>query len=230
MSTKLPKVNNNCLLLITYYLHMFGIKLQNQENIVHIARKHGGAYFLHWFFSFILITVPFFAMFWLFRHDWWGQAIFFVLLGGGILFLFRTIFLWKRNSAIITTHRVVDVDQRGIFDKTVSEILYDELDYASGQIKGVFGTIFRYGDLIIQNEGGNMRIILEKIKQPVQVQQQINKLKKNYNRGGSNFVCTQCGLEEAGLLDILSSRMHELEVEELIKFKKILDKKIRKML
>lgn len=207
------------------------VRLEKSEKIIDTARRHGIIYFWWWILIFILIVTPFFFMFWLLNHNWWGQSLFAILLLSGIFILVRTFFLWKRNAAIITTHRVIDVDQRGFFDKFVSEMPYDELDYVSGHVKGFWGTIWRYGVVSIQNENGNMKIILDRIKQPVHVQQKINELRKRHNvQYFDDSICLECEIERGDTITALENKFHELEVTELIKLKKKLDKKIRKLL
>ena len=205
------------------------IKLQNAENIVYIARRHGLVYFWWWFLIFILFTAPFFFMFWLFNHGWWGQSLFFLSLAIGLFVLIRALFLWRKNAAIITTHRIIDIDQRGFFDQLVTEISYDKLDYAVGHIKGFFGTIWRYGELMIQNENGNMKIVLNKIKQPVRLQQKINELRKKFNTK-KDSMCLECEEKNNGLFEAMEKKIFNLEITELIKLKRSLDKKITEVL
>jgi predicted membrane protein len=154
------------------------IQLKEQERIIATVRRYGLTYFWHGFLVVLLLSAAFFFMFWLFAHDWWGQTLFGLDLGVAFLLLLRTIFLWQKNQLLVTTHRVIDIDQRGFFDKTVSEISYDQIEDVFGKIKGVFGTIFRYGEINIQTGSGKVQICLQKIKQPVALQQQINELRE----------------------------------------------------
>lgn len=156
------------------------IQLKEQERIIATVRRYGLTYFWHGCLVAALIGSAFFFMFWLFAHDWWGQTLFGLDLGIGLLVLLRTVFLWRNNQLLITTHRVIDIDQRGFFDKTVSEIPYDQIEDVFGKIKGVFGTIFRYGEINLQTGGGKVQIYLQKVKHPVALQQQINELRENY--------------------------------------------------
>ena len=158
------------------------IKLKEGEKIVTIVRRYGLTFFWHWLLIFLLFVVPFFFMFWLFNHGWWGQILFFVPVAFGIFTLIRLIFIWKKNIFIITTHRVVDIDQRGFFDQVVSDVPYNQIVDVSGRIKGFWGTIFRYGSLQIQTGNGKVQIIIERIKQPVYLQQEINELREQYLR------------------------------------------------
>lgn len=156
------------------------IKLKDGERVVTAVNRYGLTFFGQWVLVFVLFVVPFFFMFWLFNHSWWGQALFFIPVAFGILMLVRTLFIWKKNVLIITTHRVVDVDQRGFFDKVVSDVPYDRIEDVSGRIKGFWGTIFRYGNLQIQTGHGKVLIVVERIKQPVYLQQRINELGEEY--------------------------------------------------
>ena len=156
------------------------IQLKEQERIIATVRRYGLTYFWHGCLVAVLVGSAFFFMFWLFAHGWWGQTLFGLDFGVGFLLLLRTIFLRQKNRLLVTTHRVIDIDQRGFFDRVVSEIPYDQIEDVFGRIKGVFGTIFRYGEINIQTGGGKVQIYLQKIKQPVALQQQINELRENY--------------------------------------------------
>lgn len=154
------------------------IKLKEGEQILSVIKRYGLTFFWWWIFILILFVVPFFFMFWLFRHGWWGQTLFTVPVLLGILSIVRTLFIWQRNVLIITTHRLVDIDQRGFFDKIVSDIPYDQVEDVMGRIKGFWGTIFRYGNLNIQTGSGKVQIIVDKIKQPTFLQQEINEIRE----------------------------------------------------
>ena len=141
------------------------IKLKDNERIVSVIRRYGITLLWQWTLIALLFIVPFFFMFWLFRHDWWGQGLFITPIVLGILLIIRTIFIWQKNVFVITTHRLIDIDQRGFFDQVVSEIPYDQVEDVSGRVKGFWGTIFRYGIINIQTGTGKVQIIVEKIKQ-----------------------------------------------------------------
>lgn len=207
------------------------IKLEKNEQIIFIARKHGIVYLWWWILSFLLIVVPFFFMFWLFQHGIWGQLAFFASLMLGLFVLVRTVFLWKKNSAIITTHRIADIDQRGFFDQFVTEIFYDQLDNVSGHIKGFWGTLWRYGVVSIQNVNGKMEIILDKVKQPVHVQQKINEMRKNFKiKFSEEAICLECKAKKTEILETIEEKISDWEMQKLLKLKNILDNRIRALL
>jgi len=161
-------------------------------------------------------------MFWLFAHDWWGQILFWVSIAVSTLILIRTTYLWRKNQLIITTHRVIDLYQRGFFNKTVSEVPHDQIEDVVGEIKGVFGTIFRYGEIVIQTGAGKVKICLNKIKQPVLLQQQVNELRERYlSRYSSRF--------SGNVLESLIDKIYELEEDDLRKVATVIGKRLQKL-
>ena len=196
------------------------VKMKEDEQIVSVIRRYGLTFFWSWLFSFVFIVVPFFFMFWLFQHGWWGQSLFGLPLVMGILLLVRTIFIWQRNILIITTHRVVDIDQRGFFDKVISNISYDQLEDVMGRIKGFCGTIFRYGNVTIQSGSGKVQVVVDRVKQPVYVQQEIAELHDKYINKDSDDLSTD------GVKKIIN-KLHDLEISELIRIRKAVKKNIK---
>lgn len=120
-------------------------------------------------------------MFWLFRHGWWGQGIFGIVLFIGLWILLRTLLLWRKTMLIITSDRLIDMYQKSLLEKIISEVPYHQIEDAAGRIKGIFGTIFRYGRLTIQTGNGTVRIIVDKVKQPVRVLELINRCRERKN-------------------------------------------------
>jgi hypothetical protein len=198
------------------------IKLKENEQIVSVIRRYGFTFFPSWLLSFILIVTPFFFMFWLFNHGALGQGLFTALLLLGIFILARTLFVWQRNILIITTHRVVDIDQRGFFDKVTSNISYDQLEDVMGRIKGFWGTIFRYGNVTIQSGSGKVQVVVDKVKQPVYVQQEIAELHDKYiNKDSDDF--------STGGVKKIIDKLHDLEISELVRIRKAVKKNIKKL-
>lgn len=198
------------------------IQMKEQERVIATVRRYGLTYFWHGCLVAVLVGSSFFFMFWLFAHDWWGQTLFGLDFGVGFLLLLRTIFLWQKNQLLVTTHRVIDTDQRGFFDKTVSEISYDQIEDVFGKIKGVFGTIFRYGEINIQTGAGKVQICLQKIKQPVALQQQINELRERYvSRYSSRF--------SGDVAEMIVDKIYELDEKDLRRVAEVVSKQLQKL-
>ncbi|MBC7471757.1 MAG: PH domain-containing protein [candidate division SR1 bacterium] len=57
---------------------------------------------------------------------------------------------------IVTSERIIDIDQRGLFLREVSELPIDNIEDVSYNQNGFWGTIFNYGDVIVQTAGSTL--------------------------------------------------------------------------
>lgn len=159
---------------------MRGVLLKENEKIIAIVRRYGLTFFGHFLLIALIFGAGFFFMFWLFKHGWWGQSIFGVIILTGLYTLIRTLIRWRKTMLIITSHRVIDIEQKSLIEKIISEVPYDQIEDIAGRTKGIFGTVFRYGRLTIQTGGGKVRIIVDRVKQPAHVLQLVNHTREQY--------------------------------------------------
>ncbi len=93
------------------------------------------------------------------------------------LFLALALFLifnfWYLNIQIITNIRVVDVDQEGLFFHVVSELHIDKIEDVTSQVGGIFGTIFNYGDVLVQTAGTVERFEFPNVPNPAAIEKLI---------------------------------------------------------
>lgn len=200
---------------------MKDIKLKENERIISVVRRYGLTLFWHWFLGVLLITTAFFFMFWLFGRGWLGQGLFGLLMASGVLVFFRTYFLWKRNALVITTHRVVDVDQSGFLEREVSEMPYDQIEDVYGKISGFFGTMFRYGLVSLQTGNGKVVVLVDKVKNPTHTQQIINEFRGRYvSKYAHDFSGDVAG--------VIIDKLYELEPRDLMRIEKAIRKRLDK--
>lgn len=84
---------------------------------------------------------------------------------------------WYRDQYIITDKRVINVDQRSLFKRRVSEVELDKIQDIIHEINGVNATTFNFGDVIIASAGSD-KIELHDIPQPASIQSLLFKLVK----------------------------------------------------
>ncbi len=129
------------------------IHLKPHEEILQIVREsivpHSGKFFLLglWF------LLPFFFLFPLLSAGTIGVVVFCLLVVTSTVVLWRASRSWSHTLFIITDRRVIDIDQRGFFDRIVTETVYDQIDEVTYRIKGVVPTIFRYGTIRLHLNG-----------------------------------------------------------------------------
>ncbi len=95
-----------------------------------------------------------------------GASIFFLF---ALLFVFQTFMEYWLDVFIVTDKRILDIDQNGLFSRTVSELrLYRTQDVTS-QVKGFVQSMFNYGDIFVQTAGEQERFHFEDIHHPNEV-------------------------------------------------------------
>lgn len=97
---------------------------------------------------------------------------FLVLAFIGLLIL-GTIWIWRRNKIIITTNHIVDIDQIGLFNRSVSTLHLDEIQDISAKINGPVQTALKYGTIIIQTAGERENFIFDYVPNPYQLENYI---------------------------------------------------------
>lgn len=108
------------------------------------------------------------------------EEIYFLIL---LLALFLIIVLYYLNIHIITSIRVVEIDQVGIFSHVVSELHIDKIEDVTSETNGLFGTIFDYGSVFVQTAGTKERFEFDNVPSPAAVEKLILDLYEN----NSNF-------------------------------------------
>ena len=159
---------------------MNGIILKKDERLLRIVRRSLLTHALEIIAIGACFGFGFFFMFQLFQLGWWGQASFAFLLGLGAILLLKFLFARYRTVTYMTTHRIVDIDRRGLFRCSVSDVPYDRIEDISGHVTGFLGTIFRYGDVHIHTGRGMARVVIDRVFAPVLLQQYINELRMAY--------------------------------------------------
>ncbi|MFA5986723.1 MAG: PH domain-containing protein [Parcubacteria group bacterium] len=74
---------------------------------------------------------------------------------------------------IMTTERIVNVEQKGLFSRQVSELKYRSIQDVSTEVKGFFPTIFNFGDLTVQTAAEQSRFIFRSVGNPYEIKSQI---------------------------------------------------------
>ena len=160
-------------------------KQRGEEIIFHLRR--------HWFIFFkiavlfiVLMTAPI-ALYVLIRlttptflANPTGEAIFTVALLIYYLAMLAFIFtMWTETYLdvwTITTYRIINREQNGLFNRVVSELdLYRVQDVTAEQ-KGFFATILGYGHVYIQSAGAKERFVFEQISDPYRIAKIIQQL------------------------------------------------------
>lgn len=83
-----------------------------------------------------------------------GATAFFL---GAWLFIFQYFIDYWLDVFILTDKRILDIEQKGLFNRTVSELRLYRTQDVTAEIKGFWHTMFDYGDVFVQTAGEQQR-------------------------------------------------------------------------
>ncbi|MBI5467114.1 MAG: PH domain-containing protein [Candidatus Kerfeldbacteria bacterium] len=166
-------------------------QLKDQEELVRIVRRHPIVLVPGIGFGTLLVLVDFFLIAWWFQYRLWGVSgwLFMLIVGG--LVIARTIYVWSHNAMAITTRRIVDINQRGFFERHVAEAPYETIQDVRYTVKGLWPTIFHFGTIIVQTAGTTTNLELTGVKHPVELQQEISDLQRQVNPAGDELSASE---------------------------------------
>lgn len=103
------------------------------------------------------------------------------------IFSFEKFLGWYFDLYMITDKRVVDIDFSNMLNKKFAETDIDMIQDVSSSVKGLAGTMFNYGDVLIQTASEVNKITFEKVPNPekvIKLLEQIRESNETKLKGG----------------------------------------------
>jgi len=191
------------------------IKIKENERVLRVLYRYGLTLWWYWLSGFLFIALSLSLMFALFEKGVWGQVGFALLFGFGTFVLLRTYFIWRGNVCIITSDRVVDVHQDGLFKRVISEVPMDRIEEVTSVVQGIFGNMFKYGSVTIRTTDERVGIVIDYVRRPTNIQQMIQQMMDRY-------IQKQATLFSANITASIIDKLHELDPDDLEKVSKAL--------
>lgn len=188
------------------------LNLKDDEQVLYVAHQFPFTYWPSMLITFVLIVLPFFFLFPLFDLGWWGLLIFIAMILVGLIYGLRQALKWYYNVFVVTDKRVVDIDQRGLFDRTVSAVPYQNIEDVSYRIKGVWQTVFRYGNVMVDTSSSSANLAVQKIRHPHILQELISELRVEVRAQEAS-----AGDERIQALKEFTEKLSINEIKDLIK-------------
>lgn len=105
-----------------------------------------------------------------------------LVMGGSVFMLFSWLFLFQNfvdyflDMWIVTDRRVLNIEQTGLFGRTVSELRLYRIQDVTASVHGILHTILDFGHVEIQTAGENVRFQFEQVPHPNNVAKKILEL------------------------------------------------------
>ncbi|MBP9761072.1 MAG: PH domain-containing protein [Candidatus Magasanikbacteria bacterium] len=90
-----------------------------------------------------------------------------------LLFFFHQFIIFYLDMWVVTNDRIIDVEQLGLFSRTISEIDLFRIQDVTADVHGVFATLFRYGTVTVKTASNNSNIIFFDIPKPNEIREEL---------------------------------------------------------
>lgn len=161
-------------------------KLFNQksyEKVEHVVRRHWVTFLPIIIFLIVLAVLPFGVYLLLVNslNEYLQNPIYYaagVLLGSiyylSVLLFFYTYFTeFHLDLWIVTNDRLLDIQQKTLFARTISEVDLYQIQDITSEIHGIFPSIFNYGNIILQTAGALPKFTFRSVANPNKLREMI---------------------------------------------------------
>lgn len=165
-------------------------QLNGDEEIVLLLRRHWFVLVAKYLFWAMLALVPIIAYVLVrgslfdFSHNALAYAVLVLVTSMYYLFLWVSaynIFIdYYLDLWIVTTHRIIDIEQRGLFNHVVSEQSLENVQDSQSSTQGIFSTLLDYGDVLVQSAGAKNLVLFQDVPDPARVSRILSKLATEY--------------------------------------------------
>ncbi len=162
------------------------IKQKQYEKVEYVLRRDGITFTPQLFLFLVLSTIPFIGYFFLSNYfpEMLNGSLSFPLLilftsifyFSIILFLYTEFILFYLDISIVTNDRIVEMEQLGLFSRTISELELFRIQDVTSEVNGFFPSLFHYGNVLVKTASENTNIIFHNIKNPEKIREDLIKL------------------------------------------------------
>lgn len=99
-----------------------------------------------------------------------------------LVILFFAYTVYRQNKIVLTNMHFVQITQTGLFGRSLSKLSLDELQDVRGTRRGILGTIFNYGEILIETAGNEENFFFRPAPDPLNIAETINDTHELYER------------------------------------------------
>lgn len=154
------------------------------EKVLFLFRRHILTARKGLFFLLIMVALGFVPMLIWSTESWtffaWLGFVAVGLIGWGYAYM-----LWHFSVYVVTNERIRQINQKGLFKKSVVDLGLDKIQSISYDVPGVFGGIFGYGTLLIQTLAGDL--VVSSVSHPEKVYNKLQNVMKKVESKKANI-------------------------------------------
>lgn len=115
-----------------------------------------------------------------------GDAFFLFLESLFLLFVWMTFFIifidYYFDVWIVTNERIVNINQKGLFSRVVSELELENIQDITTDVRGLIPTFLNYGNLFVQTAAERERFLFRNVPNPYAIKDIIMNLQEEYEK------------------------------------------------
>lgn len=158
------------------------------EEVIALIRRHPFTIYIRLgIFGFIgLVPIFGFLIFYSYIVNGWLGPY---LLASGLWYLFlwfaafQMLTLYTLSTVIITNRRIIDSNQRGFFNREISELQSNRIQDVTVHIEGFIETFLKFGDVTIQTAGTEKEFVFIQVPHPEMVKDTVMQLAAAHHTG-----------------------------------------------
>lgn len=162
------------------------IKQKSYEKVVYKLHRHPITFVPIVLLFLILMLIPgvvYFMINNLYPALLQGQTLFpLTILSASIFYLSIYLFFYAQfidfylDIWIVTNDRIVDIEQHGLFSRSISELDLFRIQDVTTEVHGIFPSLFRYGDVYVKTASANVNIVFRNVPNPNKVRENLIQL------------------------------------------------------
>jgi len=149
---------------------VFSFTERNENEEIYLAVRSHWMINIRWMITAVLMLfIPLFFRYFDFLNFFPTQYRFSAVLFWYLftfIFAFEKFLNWYFDLFLVTNQRVVDIDFNNLLNKHFAEADLSAIQDVSSSVKGLLGTFFNYGDVLIQTAAEINQINFEKVPNP----------------------------------------------------------------
>lgn len=172
--------------IFTSSKNTFEGQLPEEETIL-VTRKHWFVIFAPLLLTTLSFLLPLLVYFLIGSFGWYSNisALFWFLTALYFLILWHLIFqhilIYTLNTVTLTNKRIIDNEQKGLFNHAVNTLALDKIQDISINVQGLLAEFLNFGDIEIQTAGSLNKFHFAKLPNPHEVKQIIITIKSKNN-------------------------------------------------
>jgi hypothetical protein len=164
-------------ILLVVHRHWFHIALQFLLITLAVALILGSFVFITWYYPTILTALgaPFL---------YFMQTTFFIFVWFYAFFVWVDYYL---DVWIITNERIVNIEQKGFFNRDISELEFSNIQDVTTEVTGFINTMLNFGDVYVQTAAERERFVFEQVPDPYGIKgliMQLHRESKDHDDNG----------------------------------------------